>query len=119
MHRQEAIEEREDGEVGVRALEPKGIRAVGADHRGVLVLDIGFAGVAHPDEEAGELLVGAALREHPGDFVVDIPPGNVQTVDLFPVRDGEFVDDGGDHMDLTMVGPGGKYILFCHKTHSI
>ena len=116
VHRQEAVKQGQGGVAAVVALEPEVVRAQGADFRGVLVLHVRFLRIADPEEEAGEVFVGAALRQQPADLGLEVHAARFETVNPLPVRGGDFVDKGGNHADLSVLGPSGKYILFCHTT---
>jgi hypothetical protein len=68
--------------------------------------------MANPQEEPGEVLMGAALRKEPADFVVYLLPPGFNPFDPVAVGLRSDMDQGRDHPDLSVLGPGDKRVLF-------
>ena len=68
-------------------------------------------------QEAGELLMGAALGVQPRDRIPEHLPPALDAFDVLPVRQRSLVHQGRNHPDLAPLGPGDKRVLFVgHNT---
>ena len=117
VHGEETIKKRKGREIAPRPLQPQIIRAPGTHQSGVLILQISLPWTSNAEEKAGQGLVCPAPGKDPPDLVVIIRIMTIQPFNPFTVRKGTFIDEGRNHTELAILGPGNESVLFVtHKT---
>lgn len=117
VHGEEAVKKRKSREIAPCSLQPQIIRAPGTHQSGVLILQVSLPWTSNTEEKAGQGLVCPAPGKNPPYLVVIFRIVIVQPFYPFAVRKGAFIDEGRDHTELAILGPGNESVLFVtHKT---